>query len=505
MRPAQGQAVGTSPAPVSTLRRVAAATVHYGLASVLPRIVNFALIPVFAIFLPPEELGVLEIATALMVLMQTVSRLGLTGSLARQYFDHRGKDSARDLFTTIAAIALVSSGLAMGLVLVVGPPIFQRFIPEVVFHPAMDLALVTAFLQFGPELQTRVLQAREHSRLAASITIVLSIIGTALKVVFVIGLRWGVLGVLWGELFTALAALVIAVWLQRDDLRGRIRWDLGKEALAYGTPLILQGLGAWAQDYGGRWILGAMGVLAAVGQLGLAARIASPIVIATSAFISAFSPVYFAWRTDLSKDAALAETRKTTVALMTILSVGALGAGTVGAFFLGHLMPDSYRDAMTLVGFIAAGLQIRVMYNIFGTELLYANNTKAMSVIFIVGAAATLLFTIALVPPLGAVGAALGQVCGTAIMVLSSAIYAKRSFPLAVSPRLLLATIFAAVAASAGPYLLPGASMLVDLLAAIGLFLAFALACLLIAGFSRATVKRAMALRRGALQGAAES
>src|SRR5262249_40406209 len=145
------------------------------------------------------------------VLMHSGSRLGLPGALSRQYFDHRQEGAYRDLVTTIAIGDVLASAAGTGLLFLIGPAIFERWMPEIVFHPAIDIALGIRFLMLLPELQSRLLQATEKSKVAASFSVSMSLFGMLVKVIMVIVLRLGVLGVLWGDLISSFAAATFAI------------------------------------------------------------------------------------------------------------------------------------------------------------------------------------------------------------------------------------------------------------------------------------------------------
>jgi O-antigen/teichoic acid export membrane protein len=478
-----------SPKKVSALRRVFGAAVYYGLAPVLPRIINFILLPIFAAYLPPEQMGILEIATGAVVLMQAVSRLGITGALSRQYIDHREPPANRDLVTTIGIGSLVMTAVSTLLALAIGPAAFGRWLSDVEFHPYMDIAFVTAFFGFFQELQSRLLQVTEQPKLAARLTVALSLIGTIVKVFFVVGLEWGVLGVLYAELLTALVTAAIVTFWHRAYLRGHFRWSMLKAALAYGVPLVPQGVGAWAQDFGGRWVMGAMGVLAATGQLGVASRIVSPLQLGTTAFSTAFQPVYFTWRKDLPEAQAVKEIRKVAAAALTLVSIGAIGAGTFGTLVLRYGFPAAYVEGALAVGMLAAALQLRVVYFMTLAELLYAMETTAVSVIFFIGAAATVALTILLVPLNALLGAAAAQLIGVGLTSALYAGWARRTFASIASARHYLATGLAAIAASVAPFLLPGRSFLEDAAAAIAIFAASSVLTLALAGIKWSTLR----------------
>lgn len=477
-----------------TLQRVLSATIHYGLASYLPKLINFVLLPIYAIYLKPEEMGILEVTLAIDVLMQSIARLGLPGALSRQYFDH--KESLDDLFTSTAVGALVASAIFTAIALLAGPLIFVRWLPEVPFHPYLDIALIASFLRLAPELQSRLLQATEQSKLASSINVGVSLFASFAKLTFIVALGFGLLGALYAELAAAALAAIIAVARHTKELRGKFRWDLLKEGLIYGAPLVPHRFGAWLQEYGGRWVMTFLGVIASVGQLGLATRIVAPLQVAAGAFATAVAPVYFSWRKDLSEQDALKETRKTSAAALSAGAVMALGASSFGTVLLAHFLPSSYRPAAHAVGLLAAGMLIRVAYNILGMELLYSKRTGPVSIIFAVGSVVTIALTAILVPPFAVVGAAIAQLVGTTSSVAITAVLARRTFPTAIDARTMLAMFVSAAGSSAVPWLLPGFSAWTDLGAAAVLFAILAALTLLSAGVSPESLRKMAALRK---------
>jgi O-antigen/teichoic acid export membrane protein len=206
--------------------------------------------------------------------------------------------------------------------------------------------------------------------------------------------------------------------------------------------------------------------------------------------------VYYSWRKELSQERALEQSRHTLIAVITIGAVAALGEGTVGAIILRYFMPESYRGSVPLVGLLAACVFARAVYFVLGAELFFAKRTTALAVIFFSGAGATLLLTAVLVPPLGAVGAALAQFGGTALSVVLSAVAAQKTFPLRAGPRILVAAVFAVFASSTAPFLQRVGTLGYDLLIAIITFTLLGLVMLLVAGFTRKSAQQAWAVLR---------
>lgn len=487
--------------------RILGATLNYGLAGYLPQLINFLLLPVFTAYLTPADMGIVEICVAAQVLVASVLRTGLPGALSRLYFEHREGSALADLFTSISAASAVTSAAGIGVLLLIGPPIFGTFLPEVPFHPYFDLALLATLLQVAPELQSRLLQAQERSGLAARLTLTFAVLGTASKVLFVVGLRWGPAGVLWAEVLTNGLYALVAAARHRRELSGRIRMSILRSAFSYGLPLVPHHAGGWLHQFAGRWVLSAMATIAMVGHLGIAARIVSPLLLAGGAFATAFAPVYFAWRTDLPTKDALAEARRTSSAALVLSATAGLGAATFGVLAVRHFLPATYAASEVLIGVLGAGLVVRIIYNVVGVELLYAKRTQAISVAFLVGAAVNLAISIALVPSWGAMAIAFSQLVGTLIGVGITAVLARQTFPLAIAGRGVVALVFAAAAMIAMPFAPWRWGLGGDFALAGAAFCATTLVTLALAGVRPATVRatlQAIRRRRGpATQGPA--
>jgi O-antigen/teichoic acid export membrane protein len=476
------------------------AVFNYGVGSYLPQLVNFALVPIYSHYINPEEMGALEVCLTAQALIAIISRLGMAGSVTRFYFDLREGSGLRDLVTTVAVTTCAAAGLFVALGLLVGPSLFARFLPDVPFHPFMDLALVTAFLQAAPDLQRRLLQAREESAYSAKLSVAMGLVGTGSNVIAVVGMRLGGIGVMWAGLFSS-AVFLAAAWIRhRQDLRGRFDpASLGK-ALRYGLPLVPHHAAAWVQQFVGRWALGSICTATAVGQLGLAARVASPLTIATGAFSNAYAPIYFAWRTELEPAEAQRQARRVGIVVLLLGAVATLGAGTLGSFVVRHLMAPSYREAAVVVPVVATALVLHLYYTLLTNEIFFIGNTKWISIIFI-SAASTNVLGIWLFGAKGqALAAAGAQVAGGIVSFTVAAIMARRTAPLPIDLRTAAFAIVACAVACAVPHLTPELSPLADLAASAAAFVVCSGLALLATGRVRAmgaTLGELRAARRG--------
>jgi O-antigen/teichoic acid export membrane protein len=410
--------------------RVAKAIFNYGLGSLLPQIIGFLLIPLYTQYLTPTEMGIVEICLTVQGLLPIMMRLGLQGAIARFYFDYDEGQNLRDLVTTITITTIVASALLMVVTLFAAPFFLRRFLPEVPFG-LMALSIISCFFQGAPELQRRLLQAREQSAYSAKLNISFGLLAIVLNLSLVIIFKMGAAGILWANLIVPVVMCVVAFVNQRDDLRGRFRFEQLKPALQYGLPLLPHHVAAWAHQFVGRWVLGSVATVAMVGHLSLAGKIASPIFVVTGAFANAYSPVYFSWRARLSNNEALAQAKHIARMVLILGVIAVIGAATFGGFVVRHLIQKSYAEAAPLVGVMAAAFFAHLVYTALAVEIFYTKSlVKWISVIFVSSSLINFILIFFLVSKYGAVAAAYAQMAGSVVSIILVSVFSSRTFAL---------------------------------------------------------------------------
>ena len=444
--------------------RVARAVFNYGLGSLLPQIIGFLLIPLYTRYLTPTELGIAEICLTVQGLLPIAMRLGLQGAIARFYFDYDEGQKFRDLVTTITITTIAASALLTVIALIGTPFFLRRFMPEVPFN-LMALSIVSCFFQAAPELQRRLLQAREQSAYSAKLNIAFGLLAIGLNLLLVVVFKMGAAGILWTNLIVPVVMCFVAFIKQRDDLRGRFHLEQLKPALSYGLPLLPHHAAAWAHQFVGRWVLGSVATVAMVGHLSLAGKIASPIMVVTGAFANAYSPVYFSWRAKLSNEEALAQATRIARTVLVLGVITVIGAATFGGFVVRHLMQKSYVEAAPLVGVMAAALFAHLIYTTLAVEIFYAKNlVKWISVIFITTSLVNFALIYLLVSKYGAVAAAYAQMAGSIVSIIFVAFFSSRTFALPLDKRAAIVAAFGTAAACfISTFIQPPVSMLSDL------------------------------------------
>lgn len=403
----------TEPKPQSTSLggRLLAGTLNYGLGSVLPQVVNFALVPVFTAYLSRDEYGLLELAASLGAVVVILLRLGLPGALTRFYFDHKEGAPLRDYVSSLTWLVLLASTVSGALMLLALHFAGDVLTPGLALFPYGLLVVLASFYSGNSDLQRRLAQAREQSAYTLKLNLLAAGLMTGLSLALVAGFELGAVGMLLAELVTNVLLFAQAAHYLRPELTGRFDWKRLRGTVNYALGVLpSQAVGTIAQS-ATRSILVGMQSLGELGLFAVASRFARPLSIVIMAFSTAYTPIYFAHRNDGSEDAHRALARATSAAWM--LGVwGCLGVSTLGPLAIIAMMPAQFHEAATLVPWLALGWMAQVLSVVGSSEVYFQKATWFVPVVTAGVVVAQLAGTIALAKPFGATGLAIASAIG---------------------------------------------------------------------------------------------
>jgi O-antigen/teichoic acid export membrane protein len=404
--------VGAEPgARVASLGgRLASGTFNYGLGRLVPQLLAFVLLPVYAAFLSPQEYGVLDLAGSLSGFLMILMRLGVPGSLPRHYVDHPEGPALRDYVTTLAKFIFWASVGVGVLVMAVGP-LLVRLLPGVRFFPHLLIVVVTAVLAGNSDLQRRLIQAREQSGYSVRLTLAMSAVSIVFSLVFVVGLRGGAVGMLLAQLLTGLVFFAQAQHYLRPELKGHFNRPMLRRSVQYATGILPSHFLQAFNPLLVRTILAQVGSLGALGLFGIATRFTTPLTVITAAFATAYNPIYFTVRKDNSK-AALARLASTTHAIWTLAIGCFLGITLLAPPAIRLCLPGSFHASAPLIPVLALGFLGQIAYIVFGAELFFQESTWRVPVASGTSAIVALGLTALLVRQWGALGVAWADTAG---------------------------------------------------------------------------------------------
>jgi O-antigen/teichoic acid export membrane protein len=393
-------------------------TLVYGLAGVAVSVVGLVTLPVFARSLTISEYGALELMIVAVSALGIFVDLGLASASQRSYFDYAEKErGARGRVLLTAILTSLSIALAFTAIVVA----FAGPIAEALLGDADDRSLVIVSVialpvgvlaQFWREVMRLTVRPWHY----AVSSIVTAVAGGALGIVAVVAFDSGPTGVQVGGLIgAAAAALYGAVVVWRDVGPGFSVADL-KVMLRYGLPLVPTGAALWGISLLDRIILSRIDTLAEVGRYGVANRVAGVLMLAVVAFQTAYVPFFLSMNaTDPKGEKALRARVLVYFGLALFLPALAMSLFAEEAI---TIVAPGYEDAapsavillfaIALFGIGSVGLAGISIARATGYIALHTGTALALNVVL----------CLALIPPLGEVGAALATAAAYALLAV---------------------------------------------------------------------------------------
>ena len=467
----------------------------YGISSVASRLVGVLMLPIYTRVLSPEEYGIRAMVTVGVDLVGMVCSLGLVTAMVRHYTgdgDERHPEAISTAYLT-AAITL-AGGLTLGFL---GAPWLATLVlGDAAYAHFLRLGLVSLFFMNTMDVGLAYLRLRQRAGTVALVALSTLALTVALNIVFVVILRWGVTGILYGEIITfALFSTLVARHTLRD-VGLRVSGALARRMIAYGAPLTLMPFAWLLVNRSDGVFLTHYGSLAAVGVYALAVQCAQVLLLAVvGPFRDVWDPAQFQLAT--SPDGRRVYRRM--FQTFSFALVVAAFAFAVAAEDVSRVMAaPRFHAAATVVPILLAAYVITGLSLFFNSGLLVKNRTALLGGIALLTAVVNLAANALLVPRYLVIGAALSRVIALAVMAGVTCAVAQRLWPQRPDFAALAKAAVLAAALFGVAQLLPQTGFIVALGLKAALVVVLVVLGVLTGAVERSVVTRAITLSRGA-------
>lgn len=380
----------------------------YGVGGVATRAVGLLLLPLYSRILSPSAYGVFDLVVASATIAAIVVPLEVSLGLARLYPDADSAQNKRRYATTAWLFTLAMYGLFALLALGLYAGTRLPAVPDV-SAPVLGLGLIYVVL-FGllAFLQNQLrweLKGLNYS----TVTILNAFGGGALAAV--LGWYFGLPGLLLGMVAGAAGAILLARLFVGRSLKGR--WDASKlrSMLHYSLPLVPASLSALVTLYVDRALLTSYAGLHELGLFALGYRVASISLLGLIGIQGALIPLIYTHHAANRTPADIARLFRWFVGVSILL------CGFLGLFareILRVLVDSSFYQASTIVMVLAPACVMMQLY-IFFPGMFLAKKTWLQLGVQAAAALANILVCLWLIPRLGFVGAALGNLAASVL------------------------------------------------------------------------------------------
>ncbi len=438
---------------MNPLKKLAGETAIYGISSIVGRVLNYLLVPLYTTVFQAGEYGVITQLYAYVAFLNIVYTYGMETAFFR--FASKGdlRETFRQSATMILATSLVFSGAMMLGATAIANYLdiphqkhLVQFLAAILFIDAVS-AIPFARLR----LENKALSFALAKLGAIGLTISLNILFLLLPYLvlekgYAPGLQSAIIrfinpgfGVGYVFLANLLGNTLILFFLRKYFLQigPALSWHKVKPLLIYGLPLFLMGLAGIANEQADKIMLPELlpdnfypgkSSMAALGIYGASFKLSIFMLLAIQAFRYAGEPFFFSNAENKQAPELFARVMHYFVVVCVfILLAVSLNLDLLGNLFLRQ---PSYRDALYLVPVLLFGKLLFGIYINLSVWFKLVDKTLAGTYISIAGALITIVVNWWLIPVIGYTGSAIASVLCYGSMSFICWFWGRNHFPI---------------------------------------------------------------------------
>ena len=410
---------------MNPLKKLASQTAIYGLSSVVGRLLNYLLVPLYTRYFLPAEYGVVTELYAYVAFLVVM----LTYGMETAFFRFSKKEETTKVYSTTLISLLISSVVFVGLIFLNSSAISQWLgyanHPEYIQFFALIIGMdAVASISFAK------LREQDKAMRFAFIRIVNIMINIGLNLYFIVYQEYGIAYIFIANLVASVITLLM-LFPQMISSSWVFDKKLWKKMMIYALPLLIAGLAGMTNETIDRILLKHLlpNTDIAASELGLYGafyKLSIIMILFIQTFRFAAEPFFFAQEKEGNSRKIYADVMKYFTIIMAFIFLGVTIFYDVIKGFLGSEYHDD-RGFLVVSILLLANLFLGIYYNLSIWYKL-TEKTKYGAYLSIFGAIITLSLNFTLIPVLGFVGCAWATLVCYFSMTVASYYLGKRHF-----------------------------------------------------------------------------
>ena len=388
--------------------------------------IQFLLLPMYTRYLSPKELGISDSITSFTTFLFPLLVMAFDSAFSAFYYEKEEKNHSVKVFNTVFFFLAMQSFIPI-LLTFASSNISQFLFESVRYSMGVKLALFSIavnlwYLPFA--LLTRM---QNRMRTFAIINVTCSTTMILLNILFVSVFKWGYMSMLASTFLVNILQIVLYILTCRVSIKRK--WtdrQLFKSMLVYALPFIPTTISTWVLNMSDRYMLLFISGEAEVGIYGIGARF----VTILSVVISGVATAYTSFAFQNVKDEKAKEMFSDIVNVIFIFLAGV--CTTVALFgkeVISLMTSSDYQEAYLLLAGLMFSQLAYALYTFTGYGIAFKKKSKYYFYSVSAGAVVNVLLNIILLPEMGARGAALTTLIGTAVMFAMTYYYSNKLYP----------------------------------------------------------------------------
>lgn len=377
-------------------------SVFYMIASFLPAIVGFLMLPIYSRYLIPEDYGVLALVLSLQAFLPLIMTLQIHSSISRFYFDYKdNKIKLHTFISTLTLLTFILSTIILILVLLNYKEIIFFLFPKTIgYNNLFLLGILTAYLTVFNSIFIALIRVQQKAKLFMKASISLFFISLTINILEVVIYERGAYGVVEATFITIGISFFAYTFLVKELFTLKFDFNMVLEPLKYSIPLIPHSLSGLIFMYSDRIILERYVTLSAIGLYMFADKVAMIFKILVNEFNSAFSP-FFNEKSKQSKVEAIKEVQNISLVFIYVTSMLMVLVALFSVELVYLLLDEKYFDTWIMIPLLSSAYIFRSLYCFSSSGLFFEKQTGKVAIITIVSGLANIGLNLWLIPIYG--------------------------------------------------------------------------------------------------------
>jgi len=412
---------------LNPLKKLVSQTAIYGLSSVVGRLLNYLLVPLYTRYFLPAEYGVVTELYAYVAFLVIV----LTYGLETAFFRFSKKNNDVKVVYSTALISLIVSSVIFVVLMFVSSTSIANWMGYAGHNEYIEWFAIIIALDAVSSISFA--RLREQNKAVRFVLVRLAniFVNIGLNLYFIIYLEFGIEYIFIANLIASIGTIILlipemfaSVW--RFD---RVLWN---KMMIYALPLLIAGLAGMTNETIDRVLLKHLlpNTEIAASELGLYGAFYKLSIIMTlfiQTFRFAAEPFFFSQEKEGNSRKIYADVMKYFTIIMAVIFLGVTIFYDIIKGFLGTEYHDE-RGFLVVSILLLANLFLGIYYNLSIWYKL-TEKTKYGAYLSIFGAIITLALNFTLIPIIGFVGSAWATLACYFSMTVASYYLGKRHFP----------------------------------------------------------------------------
>jgi len=413
-----------------TFKTIVKHTAIYSTADLLAKAVGFFLLPIYTRYLSPADYGILELLAVSLSIIIIFVQQGMQTSFFRAYsFDYKDKkEEQREVVSTSYLYLLFSSFILLGTIFLFSKQINHLLFQSKDYTTLVRLILITGFFNILSTITFQLFRAKLQSVKFSQVSILRFLINVSLNIYFILKLKMGLSGIIYGNLITAILISILNFFLIYKHLSLKISFPKLKNMLSYGLPLVPGGLSIWVLMVANRYFLERLSSTTELGLYSLGNRFSGILqFMIIQPFLTTWPSIYFPLAKE--KDAPITFSRLTTYFLL-IGSFFSLGIIALSNPAIKVMADPKFWGAYKVIPLLVFSVLLYGLFSLLNIGIFIQRKTKYNPLIIGIAAIFNLLLNYLLIPVYGMSGAALASFFSYLLMNLVAYLVNTRIYPI---------------------------------------------------------------------------